>query len=65
MDYRDWIESPKSKRVWLEDSMTALAQFAYVTPIQRVMHWNNTTRRRTYCYEEKKNCMDNTKSCVP
>ena len=53
MSYSDWIQSSKSERVWLEDSMTALAQFAYVTPIQRVMHWNNTTRRRTYCYEEK------------
>ena len=53
MEYSDWIASSKSDRVWLEDSMTALAQFAYVTPIQRVMHWNNTTRRRTYCYEEK------------
>lgn len=53
MEYSDWIESGKSKRVWLADSMTALAQFAYVNPIQRVMHWDNKKKRRGGCYADK------------
>ena len=60
MDYSDWIESPKSKRVWLEDSMTALCQFAYVNPIHKVMHRDAETKRRTNClkgkYERCKTC---------
>ncbi len=43
MEYDDWIASDKSTRVWLADSMTALGQFAYVTPIPRVMHYNKHT----------------------
>ena len=53
MEYSDWMESGKSKRVWLADSMTALAQFAYVNPIQRVMHWDNKKKRRGGCYADK------------
>ena len=49
MEYSDWIESGKSKRVWLADSMTALAQFDYVNPIQRVMHWDKKKKRRGGC----------------
>ena len=32
-EYDDWIKSPRSERVWLEDSMTALGQFAFIAPI--------------------------------
>ena len=53
MEYSDWIESPKSKRVWLEDSMMALCQFAYINPIHKVMHWDAENRRRTNCLKGK------------
>ena len=53
MEFDDWIESDKSTRVWLADSMTALAQFAYVTPIPRVMHYNKYTKGRYECKQEK------------
>tara|TARA_R110002020_G_scaffold467543_1_gene691155 strand:+ start:3366 stop:4025 length:660 start_codon:yes stop_codon:yes gene_type:complete len=53
MEYDDWIQSGKSTRVWLSDSMTALCQFAYVTPIPRVMHYNKQTRGRYECKQEK------------
>lgn len=53
MEYDDWIASGKSTRVWLADSMTALCQFAYVTPIPRVMHWNKYSRGRYECKQEK------------
>ena len=53
MDYSDWVESTKSKRVWLEDSMTALCQFAYVNPIHKVMHWDAEQKRRTTCLKGK------------
>ena len=35
MSYDDWIVSPKSQRIWLEDSMSALGQFAFIAPIHR------------------------------
>ena len=53
MEYSDWVESTKSKRVWLEDSMTALCQFAYVNPIHKVMHWDAEQKRRTTCLKGK------------
>ena len=53
MEYSDWVESTKSKRVWLEDSMTALCQFAYVNPIHKVMHWDAENKRRTNCLKGK------------
>ena len=53
MEFSDWIESPKSKRVWLEDSMTALCQFAYINPIHKVMHWDAENKRRTNCLKGK------------
>ena len=60
MEYSDWVESTKSKRVWLEDSMTALCQFAYVNPIHKVMHWDAEQKRRTTClkgrYERCSTC---------
>ena len=53
MEFDDWIASEKSTRVWLADSMTALGQFAYVTPIPRVMHYNKHTKGRYECKQEK------------
>ena len=53
MEFDDWIESGKSTRVWLVDSMTALCQFAYVSPIPRVMHYNKHTHKRYECKQEK------------
>ena len=53
MEFDDWIESGKSTRVWLADSMTALGQFAYVPPIPGVMHYNKHTRKRYECKQEK------------
>ena len=47
MEFDDWVESDKSTRVWLADSMTALGQFAYVTPIPRVMLTTNILVRDT------------------
>tara|TARA_Y100001938_G_scaffold43035_1_gene59484 strand:+ start:3581 stop:4237 length:657 start_codon:yes stop_codon:yes gene_type:complete len=52
MEYDEWMEG-KSTRVWLSDSMTALAQFAYVSPIPRVMHYNRATGGRYPCVKEK------------
>ena len=52
MEFDDWIASEKSTRVWLADSMTALGQFAYVTPIPRVMHYNKHTKGRYECKQE-------------
>jgi len=46
MSVDDWIQSPRSQRIWLEDSMMALGQFAFIAPIHRVKHWNPTTKRR-------------------
>ena len=53
MEYDDWIKSGKSTRVWLVDSMTAICQFAYVSPIPRVMHYNKYTRGRYPCNQDK------------
>ena len=56
-EYSDWIESTKSRRVWLETSMTALGQFAYVNPLHRVVHWDKKNGKRTKCWEEDdRNC---------
>ena len=55
--YDDWIESPRSQRVWLEDSMTALGQFAFIAPIHRVKHWNPTTKRRNKCWAREGECV--------
>jgi|TARA_Y100000310_G_scaffold135437_2_gene134301 hypothetical protein len=53
----DWIKSSKSKRVWLEDSMTALAQFAYINPLYKVVHWDKKRGRRVKCWiEEGRRC---------
>ena len=57
MSYSDWIQSPKSKRVWLEDSMTALGQFAFISPIHRVRHWNPASRRRVKCWASESECV--------
>jgi len=55
--YSDWIKSPKSQRVWLEESMTALCQFAFLSPIHRVRHWNQTQRRRVKCWAKDGDCL--------
>ena len=55
--FSDWIQSPKSQRVWLEDSMTALCQFAFISPIHRVRHWNQAQRRRVKCWARDGDCL--------
>ena len=57
MSYSDWIQSPKSQRVWLVDSMTALCQFAFIAPIHRVKHWNQSTRKRVKCWAKEGECV--------
>ena len=57
MSYSDWVQSPRSKRVWLEDSMTALGQFAFIAPIHRVKHWNQATKRRVKCWAKESDCV--------
>ena len=56
MSYSDWIQSSKSQRVWLEDSMTALVQFAFIAPIHRVKHWNQSSSRRSKCWAKEGKC---------
>ena len=53
----DWIQSPRSSRVWLNDSMTALGQFAFIAPIHRVKHWNPTTKKRNKCWAKEAECI--------
>ena len=55
--YSDWIQSTKSQRIWLEDSMTALGQFAFIAPIHRTKHWNQSTRRRVKCWAAEGDCV--------
>ena len=55
--YDDWRQSTKSERVWLEDSMTALGQFAFIAPIHRVKHWNPTTKKRNKCWAKEGECV--------
>ena len=57
MSYSDWIQSPKSQRIWLEDSMSALGQFAFIAPIHRVKHWNQSSRRRVKCWAGEGKCV--------
>ena len=56
-EYSDWIQSPRSSRVWLNDSMTALGQFAFIAPIHRVKHWNPTTKKRNKCWAKEGECV--------
>lgn len=56
-EYDDWIQSPRSSRVWLNDSMTALGQFAFISPIHRVKHWNPTTKKRNKCWAKEGECV--------
>ena len=57
MSYDDWRQSNRSQRVWLENSMTALGQFAFISPIHRVKHWNPTTRKRNKCWAKEGECV--------
>jgi len=56
MSYSDWIQSSRSQRVWLEDSMTALGQFAFIAPIHRVKHWDRNTGKRVKCWAAESGC---------
>jgi hypothetical protein len=53
LSFSDWIKSDKSERVWLEDSMTALGQFAFVNPLHRVKHYVQSKNRRVDCWAER------------
>jgi hypothetical protein len=55
--YDDWIQSPRSQRIWLVDSMKALGQFAFIAPIHRVKHWNPSTKRRNKCWAKEGECV--------
>ncbi len=57
MSYSDWIQSSKSERVWLEASMIALAQFAFISPIHRVRHWDASKKRRVKCWAAEGECV--------
>jgi len=57
MSYDDWRQSPRSERVWLEDSMKSLGQFAFIAPIHRVKHWNPSTKRRNKCWAKEGECV--------
>ena len=52
-DFSDWLQSGKSERVWLSDSMTAIAQFAYINPLHRLKHWDAKKRRRVDCWQAR------------
>ena len=39
-EHSDWLESKHSERVWLDNAMTALCQFATLNPIQRSKEYN-------------------------
>ena len=56
-EYDDWIQSTRSDRIWLENSMTALGQFAFISPIHRVKHWNPTTKKRNKCWAKEGECV--------
>ena len=56
--YDDWSQSTKSERVWLEASMTAEAQFAFISPLPRLQHWISSKRKRVPCWQQKgKECI--------
>ena len=57
MSYSDWIQSQKSNRVWLEESMKALTQFAFISPIHRVKHWNQGSGKRNKCWAKEGECI--------
>tara|TARA_E500000305_G_scaffold73264_1_gene59081 strand:- start:934 stop:1542 length:609 start_codon:yes stop_codon:yes gene_type:complete len=37
--------------------MTALGQFAFISPIHRVKHWNPTTKKRNKCWAKEGECV--------
>jgi len=53
LSFSDWIQSNRSERVWLQDSMTALAQFAFVNPLHRVKHYVQSKNKRVDCWAER------------
>ena len=52
-DYSDWLQSPYSARVWLQTSMTAKAQFAFVNPLHRLKHWIASKGKRVDCWKQR------------
>ena len=56
--HSEWIRSQRSARVWLEDSMTAEAQFAFISPLHRLQHWISSKRTRVQCWQQQgKECI--------
>lgn len=51
--YSDWLQSPYSARVWLQTSMTAKAQFAFVNPLHRLKHWIASKGKRVDCWKQR------------
>ena len=39
-EHSDWLESKHSERVWLDNAMSALCQFATLNPIERSKKYN-------------------------
>jgi hypothetical protein len=37
--------------------MTALGQFAFIAPIHRVKHWNQSSGKRTKCWAKEGDCV--------
>ena len=56
--HSEWIKSQRSARVWLADSMTAEAQFAFISPLHRLQHWISSKRKQVMCWQQKgKECI--------
>ena len=51
--YSDWLQSPHSARVWLQSSMTAAGQFAFVNPLHRLKHWIASKGKRVDCWRQR------------
>jgi len=49
----EWLKSQQSARVWLEDSMNAEAQFAFISPLHRLQHWISSKRRKAMCWQQQ------------
>tara|TARA_R100000008_G_C3576047_1_gene165345 strand:+ start:1063 stop:1755 length:693 start_codon:yes stop_codon:yes gene_type:complete len=65
MSYDDWTQSDRDTgRVWLYDKQSALGQFAFITPIHRVRHWNPAINKRVKCWAKEGEC-GNCKKGVP
>jgi hypothetical protein len=57
MSYDDWSQSQNDTgRVWLYDKQISLAQFAFITPIHRIRHWNPAIKKRVRCWATEGTC---------